>query len=99
MDYEGDFGENSSIHIWAGSGKSSVTLKLADYFCEAYFDASDIGQSLFQGKFDMNNILKFVPYDYKYVEADMTVETEKNKSLVIDRIEVKCTKKATAASE
>ncbi len=96
MDYEGDFGENSSIHIWSGSGKSSVTLKLADYFCEAYFDASDIGQSLFQGKFDMNNILKFVPYDYKYVAP---TSEDFSKSIVIDRIEVKCTKKATAATE
>ena len=96
MDYEGDFGENYSIHIWSGAGKSSVTLKLADYFCEAYFDASDIGQSLFQGKFDMNNILKFVPYNYKYVTP---TSEDFSKSIVIDRIEVKCTKKATAATE
>lgn len=90
MDYEGDFGENSSIHIWSGSGKSSVTLKLADYFCEAYFDISYIGQSLFQGKFDINNILKFVPYDYKYVAP---TSEDFSKSIVIDRIEVKCTKR------
>ena len=96
MDYEGDFGENYSIHIWSGAGKSSVTLKLADYFCEAYFDASDIGQSILQGKFDMNNILKFVPYNYKYVTP---TSEDFSKSIVIDRIEVKCTKKATAATE
>ena len=96
MDYEGDFGENSSIHIWSGSGESSVTLKLADYFCEAYFNPNDIGQSILQGKFDMNNILKFVPYNYKYVTP---TSEDFSKSIVIDRIEVKCTKKATAATE
>lgn len=96
MDYEGDFGENTSVHQWVGAGKKSVTLVLADYFCEAYFDVTDIGQSLLQGKFDMNNILKFVPYDYQYVQANTSVDAEKNKSIVIDRIEVKCTKATSA---
>ena len=93
MDYEGDFGDNNSAHIWSGLGRSSVTLVLADYFCEASFDIGYIWDN--RDKFDLDNILKFVPYDYTY---QLPEATDFSKYIVIDKIEVKCTKKSTASA-
>ena len=94
MDYIGDFGDDTSTHIWSGAGKNSVTLVLADYYCEAKFDIQEIASNIMAGKFDINNILEFVPFDYQYLSTNIDYD----KHIVIDHIEVKCTPKSTSSN-
>ena len=77
---------------WSGSGRQSVTLNLADYVLTANIDLENMTWE----DFINGNWGAAVTYDYKYQKAS---KEHLSKYVVVDRIEVKCTKKATAATE
>ena len=77
-----EYSESDGWQQWSGTGCESVTLVLADY---KVVSSIDIGGIL------SGNLIK---YNYTYQVAS---GSSLDKHLVIDRIEVKCTKKATAS--
>ena len=89
-----DYNDDLKTQQWAGSGRSSVTLTLVDFILdpEVNMSITDILANL--GDFDFSNPLAtFANYTYRYKKA----ATATDKYLVIDKIEVKCTKKAAAS--
>ena len=76
-----DYDDTNKTQQWAGSGTDSVTLTLADYVINQDRSLADLGNIL-TGK-----------YTYTYEQATHAL----SKHIVIDRIDVKCTKKATAS--
>ena len=86
-----EYNDADGWHQWSGSGEQSVTLNLADYVLTANID---LGNMTWED-FISGNWETAVTYDYEYQKASKAL----SKYIVVDRIEVKCTKKATAATE
>ena len=75
-----EYSESDSWQQWSGTGRDSITMVLADYMVEAYYD-------------NWWEIFTGAQYNYEYQVPD----TGLSNYLVIERIEVKCTKKKAAA--
>ena len=76
---------------WSDSGRQSVTLNLADYVLTANIDLENMTwEDFISGNWGTD-----VTYDYEYQKASKALSNY----IVVDRIEVKCTQKATAATE
>jgi hypothetical protein len=89
-----EYNDAERTQQWTGAGRQSVTLVLAEYKLNAHIDLSNLGDldwgEIFN--FEKNPLLS---YDYEYKDKFNYT----SKYIVVDQIDIKCTRKASSGTD